>query len=79
MADLEAELVPGQNIALVDLFAQRHANKVLTLFGQAYGLLPVKSSELSEDQQTFLDQAISGSTQDGKIVPVDRLSLRRWS
>ena len=74
MADLEAELVPGQNIALVDLFAQRHANKVLTLFGQAYGLLPVKSSELSEDQQTFLDQAISGLTQDGKIVPV-RLAL----
>ena len=74
MADLEAELIPGQNIALVDLFAQRHANKVLMLFGQAYGSLPERSSELTDDQQTFLDQAISGLTQDGKIVPV-RLAL----
>ncbi len=74
MADLEAELIPGQNIALVDLFAQRHGKKVLTLFGQAYGLLPEKSSDLTEDQQTFLDKAISGLTQDGKIVPV-RLAL----
>ena len=74
MADLEAELIPGQNIALVDLFAQRHAKKVLTLFGQAYGKLPERSSDLTKDQQTFLDQAISGLTQDGKIVPV-RLAL----
>jgi serine/threonine protein kinase len=74
MADLEAELIPGQNVALVDLFAQRHAKKVLTLFGQAYGSLPGMSTDLSEDQQTFLDQAISGLTQDAKIVPV-RLAL----
>jgi eukaryotic-like serine/threonine-protein kinase len=74
MADLEAELIPGQNIALFDLFSPRHAKKVLTLFGQAYGLLPDRSSDLAEDQQTFLDQAIAGLTQDGKIVPV-RLAL----
>jgi serine/threonine protein kinase len=30
MADLEAELIPGQNVALIDLFAPRHAVKVLT-------------------------------------------------
>ena len=79
MADLEAELIPGQNIALVDLLSQRHAKKVLTLFGQAYGLLPERSSDLTKDQQTFLDQAISGLTQDGKIVPV-RLALSpKWS
>jgi len=74
MADLEAELIPGENIALLDLFAQRHTKKVLTLFGQAYGLLPDRSSDLTEEQQSFLDQAISGLTQDGKIVPV-RLAL----
>ena len=74
MADLEAELIPGQNIALVDLFSPRHAKKVLTLFGQAYGLLPERSSDLTGDQQTFLDQAISRLTQDGKIVPV-RLAI----
>jgi eukaryotic-like serine/threonine-protein kinase len=74
MADLEAELIPGQNIALVDLFSQRHAKKVLTMFGQAYGSLPEMDMHLSESQLTFLDEAISGLTQDGKIVAV-RLAL----
>ena len=47
---------------------------MLTLFGQAYGTLPERSGDLTKDQQAFLDQAISGLTQDGKIVPV-RLAL----
>ena len=74
MADLEVELSPGQNIALVDLFAQRHARKVLTLFGGAYATLPERSDDFSVDHDAFLDQVISGLTQDGKIVPV-RLAL----
>jgi serine/threonine protein kinase len=47
MGDLEVELSSGQNIALVDLFAPRHARKVLTLFGEAYGTLPERSGEHS--------------------------------
>jgi hypothetical protein len=74
MADLEIQLSPGQNIALVDLFAARHAKKVLVLFGQAYGTLPERSNDSSKAQHTFLDQAVSGLAQDGKIVPV-RLAL----
>ncbi len=74
MRELEIDLSPGQNIALVDLFDSRHARKVLTAFGQAYGTLPEKTYDLSKEQQTFLDQAISGLIQDGKIVSV-RLAL----
>ena len=74
MRDLEIDLVPDQNIALVDLFDPRHARRVLTAFGQAYGTLPEKTVDLSNDQQTFMDQAISGLIQDGKIVSV-RLAL----
>jgi eukaryotic-like serine/threonine-protein kinase len=74
MGELETDLVPDQNIALVDLFDPRHARKVLTAFGQAYGTLPEKTNDLSKDQQTFLDQAISGLIQDGKVVSV-RLAL----
>jgi len=74
MRELEIDLVPDQNIALVDLFDPRHARKVLTAFGQAYGTLSEKTNDLSKDQQTFLDQAISGLIQDGKIVSV-RLAL----
>jgi len=36
--------------------------------------MPEKTNDLSKDQQTFLDQAISGLIQDGKIVSV-RLAL----
>jgi eukaryotic-like serine/threonine-protein kinase len=72
--DLEIDLVPDQNIAVVDLFALRHARKVLAAFGQAYGTLPERTSEQSRDQESFLDQAIAGLAQDGKVISV-RLAL----
>jgi serine/threonine protein kinase/formylglycine-generating enzyme required for sulfatase activity len=74
MRDLEIDLVPDQNIALVDLFEPSHARKVLRSFGRAYGTLPEKTNDLSKDQRAFLDQTISGLTQDGRIVSV-RLAL----
>ena len=40
MKALEIRIVEGQNSALVDLFDVRHARKVLTAFGRAYGTLP---------------------------------------
>ena len=40
MRDLEIRLLEGENSALVDLFDPRHAKKVLTAFGRAYGALP---------------------------------------
>src|SRR5262249_1625634 len=74
MGELEIDLVPNQNIALVDLFDPRHARKVLAGFGQAYRTLPEKTNDLSKEQHSFLDQAISELIQDGKIVSV-RLAL----
>jgi eukaryotic-like serine/threonine-protein kinase len=74
MRDLEIDLVPDQNIAVVDLFDRRHARKVLTAFGRAYGTLPERMTELSRDQESFLDQAIAGLAQDGKVISV-RLAL----
>ena len=74
MRDLEIRLLEGENSALVDLFDPRHAKKVLTAFGRAYGALPENVGDLSSDQESFLDQAISGLAQDGKIISV-RLAL----
>jgi eukaryotic-like serine/threonine-protein kinase len=74
MRDLEIRLVEGDNSALVDLFDPRHARKVLMAFGRAYGALPENVGVLSTDQDSFLDQSISGLSQDGKIVSV-RLAL----
>ena len=74
MRELEIRLVEGHNSALVDLFDPRHAKKVLAAFGRAYGALPESVNDLSDDQQTFLDQAILGLIQDGKVISV-RLAL----
>src|SRR5262249_14166104 len=74
MRDLQIDLIPDQNIAVVDLFDLRHARKVLMAFGQAYGTLPERTSERSRDQESFLDQAIAGLAQDGRIISV-RLAL----
>ena len=64
----------SQNVAAVDLFDLRHARKVLMAFGQAYGTLPEDRTAIRPGQQTFLDQAIAGLAQDGRIISV-RLAL----
>jgi serine/threonine protein kinase/formylglycine-generating enzyme required for sulfatase activity len=68
---LEVEFVPGQNLAAVDLFDLRHARKVLAAFGRAFGALP---DNPSKDEGAFLDRAVAGLSQDGKVIPV-RLAL----
>jgi hypothetical protein len=71
---LEIELVQGFNCAAIDLFDLDHARKVLASFGRAFGKLPEKSNETSKDQHDFLNQAMSGLSQDNKVICV-RLAL----
>ena len=74
MRDLEVRLVEAQNSAAVDLFPIRHAEKVLAAFGRAFGALPDGPGEASTDQKQFLEQAVSGLSQEGKVISV-RLAL----
>ncbi len=74
MAELDLELNQGQNTAVVDLFDPRHARKVLTAFGTAYGNLPDRTAEFSRDQHAFLDQAITDLAENSKVISV-RLAL----
>jgi serine/threonine protein kinase/formylglycine-generating enzyme required for sulfatase activity len=74
MRNLETDLVADKNVAAIDLFDLRHARKVLTAFGRAYGSLPERTADFSRDQESFLDQAIAGLAQDYQIVSV-RLAL----
>ena len=71
MSALHIELLQGQNIALVDLFDPIHARHVLSAFGRAFGRLP---ADPSREQQSFLDQAVAGLSQDGRVISV-RLAL----
>jgi formylglycine-generating enzyme required for sulfatase activity len=74
LRNLEIDLLPDRNVAAVDLFDLRHARRVLLAFGHAHGALPEKSSDLTRDQQAFLDLAIAGLSQEGKVISV-RLAL----
>jgi serine/threonine protein kinase/formylglycine-generating enzyme required for sulfatase activity len=72
MRDLEIRLIEGQNSAAVDLFDLDHARKVLAAFGRAFGKLP--ESTPAKEHKDFLNQAVSGLAQEGKIVCI-RLAL----
>jgi formylglycine-generating enzyme required for sulfatase activity len=72
--DVEVDLVPDRNIALVDLFDLDHARKVLGAFGRAFGKLPDKPHETTKEQKEFLTQAVAGLAQEKKVICV-RLAL----
>jgi serine/threonine protein kinase/formylglycine-generating enzyme required for sulfatase activity len=72
--DLEVDLVPGRNIALVDLFDLDHARKVLAAFGRAFGKLAANPGEISQEQKGFLKEAVAGLAQEGQVISV-RLAL----
>ncbi len=74
MQELEVRLVEGQNSAAVDLFPIRHAEKVLAAFGRAFGALPEGPGGMSKQQKQFIEQAVSGLAQEGKVICV-RLAL----
>lgn len=71
LQDLQIELLQGQNCAAVDLFDPIHARNVLAAFGRAFGRL---EPDPAKEQELFLDQAIQGLSQDGRVICV-RLAL----
>ncbi len=74
MRDLDIDLEPNRNIAVVDLFDLDHARKLLDALGRAYGKLPEAPGEKSREQREFLDYAVAGLAQDNKVICV-RLAL----
>lgn len=74
MRELEIHLQEGQNSAAVDRFGLEHARTVLSAFGRAFDRLPKDTWKVSEDQARFLDEAVAGLAEDGRVVSV-RLAL----
>ncbi len=74
MEELEVDLVQRHNAALVDLFDPGHARGVLAEFGRAFGKLPEDLNRDSTLEETFLQRAVEGLTDEDKVVPV-RLAL----
>ena len=74
MNKLGIRIIQGQNFAVVDLFDHQHARSVLTAFGRGYGVLPDDPETMTEGQNKFLDRAINGLSQEGRVISV-RLAL----
>jgi serine/threonine protein kinase/formylglycine-generating enzyme required for sulfatase activity len=72
--ELEIPLVERRNLELIDLFEPKHARHVLQLFGEAHVCLPADPAGMTAEQGAFLDEAVAGLTEEGKVVPV-HLSL----
>jgi hypothetical protein len=85
MRDLEIPILEGQNFATVDLFDPRHARKVLAEFGRTFGCLPDDLSDISREQNRFLDEAVAGLAEDGKVISVrlalfaERVKTKPWT
>lgn len=69
---LDEPLSQESNLAFLDLFPREHARKVLTAYGRALGNLP--QEPLGREQGRFIDRAVEGLLEDGKVIPV-RLAL----
>jgi len=65
---VDVDLADGWNLAAVDRFDSRHARKVLTLFGQAYGALPEAPQQPGQDEQAFIEQAVDLLSEEGRVV-----------
>jgi formylglycine-generating enzyme required for sulfatase activity len=74
MRALEVRILEGENSAAVDLFDPLHARKVLAQFGRAYGRLPDNLGHLSDEQERFLEEAVAGLSEQGRVISV-RLAL----
>jgi serine/threonine protein kinase len=74
MRELGDRIVEGGNTASVEPFDPGHARWVLESFGRACGALPTGADDLTRDQRSFLDRAVSGLAEGGQVLPI-RLSL----
>ena len=75
MRDLGDRINEGSNSAAVDPFDRGHARKILAAFGRALGTLPEELLPLSEDQEKFLEGAISALDAGGQILPISLVLL----
>ncbi|MEZ6125102.1 MAG: SUMF1/EgtB/PvdO family nonheme iron enzyme [Planctomycetaceae bacterium] len=85
MKALEIRIVEGRNSATVDLFDRYHAEKILKAFGQAFGRLPTTSSQITPDQQLFLQHSVESLSEDGRVICVhlavfaEMMKSRPWA
>ena len=73
--ELDVTVEQGVNFAVVSGLPRGHARQVLSGFGQALGRLPPSMDDATASQEEFLDQAIAGLADKGRVVPVQLAML----
>ena len=68
MRSLEVPLLEGVNSAVVDLFDLRHARRVLTAFGYAFGALD--RGKLTAAAEAFVRQAVADLAENDRVICV---------
>jgi serine/threonine protein kinase/formylglycine-generating enzyme required for sulfatase activity len=68
--ELDVALVPGENIAAIDLFSVRHAKKVLAAIGRGHAVLPAGPGDLTAEQSTFISKSVEELAENDRVVPV---------
>lgn len=82
---VEVPFSNGENAQYVDLFDINHARRVLHEFGHAYGQLPSSKSQLTPEQDRFLEEAVDTLASNGSVFPVriavfaEMIKSRSWS
>lgn len=67
---LHLDLSTRKNDQMLPLFSTSHAVMVLAAFGAWYGRLPQNPTDFSATQTAFLNQAVQGLAQRGRVIPV---------
>lgn len=67
---LEMDLREGENSQAIDLFDRKHARRVLAKLGRAFDQLPRESVALSEERESFLDEAVNQLSRDNHVICV---------
>lgn len=70
MDELEVSLIPGDNLAAIELFSVRHARKVLIAIGQAYGILSANAQEITVEQRAFVEHSVVDLSRNDQVIPV---------
>ncbi len=70
MRSLDLQIQEGINAMAYPLFDRRHAEKVLTTFGQSMNCLPKDMSLRSKSQRDFIAAAVKSFARNGKVICV---------
>ncbi len=75
LKELGQRIEDGRNALVIPLFDERHARRVLEMFGRAHGALPPASTPLNKQQKKFIEQAVSAIAKQGKVVCIHLVVL----